>query len=366
MKDQTLSIATLSLGVLLASSTVSADTASATLPQYQPAQQISGTLRAQGNDEMSALLQRWQEGFNKFHPGVEFQTTLNGSATGIYGLESRTADIALMGRGINPFERYGTYERSWIFPVEIEVATGSHETAHKTPAYAIFVHKDNPLGKLSMQQLDGIFGAQRSGGWDGLVWNTQAARGSEQNLRTWGQLGLKGSWAKQPIHVYSPPLLGAGAVTDFQRLVLKGGAMWNEDLREYPDRARMIADLGNDKYGIAYTALSYRTDAVKPLAISRDKSASAVPLDRASAANRTYPLARPVYLYFTIDNARGELAEPRVTPIVKEFVRYILSAQGQQAVASEDSYLPLTPTLAEKQLGKLESNQIPPEHKKRM
>ncbi|MBL8266350.1 PstS family phosphate ABC transporter substrate-binding protein, partial [Steroidobacter sp.] len=244
-------------------------------------------------------------------------------------------------------------------------ATGSDQAAHKSAAYAILVHKDNPLSKLSMQQLDGIFGAQRTGGWNALVWNTQASRGSDQNLRTWGQLGLKGAWAKQPIHVYGPPLLGAGAITEFQRQVLDGGAMWNEDLREYADRKQMVADLGNDKYGIAYTALSYRTDAVKPLAIAPSGSTSAVALNRANVSDRSYPLARPVYLYFTIDNARGELAEPRVTPLVEEFVRYVLSAQGQQAVANEGSYLPLTPALAEKQLNKLLSRELPPERKKR-
>ncbi|MBL8268302.1 substrate-binding domain-containing protein, partial [Steroidobacter sp.] len=253
MRTQLLSIATLAVAIGVASHTANA----APLPQYQPTQKVSGTLRAQGNDQMSALLQQWQQGFASFHPEVQFKATLNGSSSAIYGLESRTADVALMGRAINPYERYGTYERSWIFPVEIEVATGSDQAAHKSAAYAILVHKDNPLSKLSMQQLDGIFGAQRTGGWNALVWNTQAARGSDQNLRTWGQLGLKGAWAKQPIHVYGPPLLGAGAITEFQRQVLDGGAMWNEDLREYADRKQMVADLGNDKYGIAYTALSY-------------------------------------------------------------------------------------------------------------
>ena len=64
---------------------------------------------------------------------------------------------ALMGRAIFPYERYGIYERSWVYPMAIEVATGSASALHKSPAYAIFVHQDNPLAQLTVRQLDGIF-----------------------------------------------------------------------------------------------------------------------------------------------------------------------------------------------------------------
>jgi phosphate transport system substrate-binding protein len=133
------------------------------LPDYRPDQQVSGVLRSRGNDQMTALMKQWEKGFRKYQPGIQFADTLKGSASGMYGLEMRTADIAVMGRPINPYERYGSYERSWVYPVEIEVATGSFETPHKSPAYAIFVHTDNPLTKLTVKELDGIFGAERGG-----------------------------------------------------------------------------------------------------------------------------------------------------------------------------------------------------------
>src|SRR5260221_13850253 len=112
---------------------------------------------------MGALLKRWDRGFRKYSPDIRLEAWLKGSGWGMYGLEMRTADIALMGRPINPFERYGTTERAWVYPVEIEVATGSFSVPHKSPAYAVLVHKDNPLSKLALKQLDGIFGAQRGG-----------------------------------------------------------------------------------------------------------------------------------------------------------------------------------------------------------
>lgn len=331
------------------------------LADYRPQQQVSGVLRSRGNDQMASLMKRWEAGFRNYHPDIQFADTLKGSASGIYGLEMRTADIALMGRPINPYERYGTYERSWVYPVEIEVATGNFQTPHKSPAFAIFVHKDNPLAKLTLKQLDGIFGTERGGGWKALSWDETAARTSAENIRTWGQLGLEGAWADKPIHVYGPPNLGAGTITYFQARVLGGGAIWNEDLREYADRQQMMADLSRDPYGIAYAALGYQTAAVKPLALAETSAGPFVELTKETVTARSYPLSRPVYIVYTIDNEKSEIADPRVDPKVKEFLRYILSKQGQQDVVGEGMYLPLMPATVIEQLRKLDSNEPPPE-----
>ena len=330
---------------------------------YVAARKLSGTIRVSGNDEMAALMKRWESGFRKFHPGVRFEQWLKGTDSGMYGLEMRTADMALMGRPINPYERYGVYERAWVYPVGIEVATGSFARPHKSPAYTVFVHKDNPLAKLTVKQLDGIFGAERGGGWKALTWDESAAHTKDQNIRTWGQLGLAGEWADKPIRVYGPPNLGAGTITYFQQKVMGGGAIFNEDLREYADRARMIADLGGDRYGIAYAALAYRSTGVKPLALADTSAGPFVPPTRESVANRSYPLARPVYIYYTIDNEKTEIANPRVDPKVREFLRYVLSPQGQQAVAAEGVYLPLTRSVIDEQLKKLDFEGVPPERK---
>jgi phosphate transport system substrate-binding protein len=279
----------------------------------------------------------------------------------MYGLEMRSAELAVMGRPINPFERYGIYERSWVYPVEIEVAPGSESAVSKSPAYAIFVHKDNPLAQLTLKQLDGIFGAQRLGGWDALSWMESAARTSKDNIRTWGQLGLKGEWANRPIHVYGGPLMGTGVITYFETKVMSGGVMWNEDLREYADRKKMIAEMSRDPDAIGYCALSYGTDAVKPLAIAEHKGGPYVPLTRATVTDRTYPLARPVFIDYTIDNEQAEFTSPRGDPRVKEFLRYILSKEGQAEVVREGTYLPLPAKVAAEQIAKLDSTAQPPE-----
>jgi phosphate transport system substrate-binding protein len=142
-----------------------------------------------------------------------------------------------------------------------------------------------------------------------------------------------------------------------------GGAIFNEDLREYPDRKRMIADLARDKYGIAYAARGYRTDGVKPVALAQSGAGPFVLPTRESVASRAYPLARPVYMYYTIDDEKTQIASPRVDPKVREFLRYVLGKEGQQAVAGEGTYLPLTRAVADAQLKKLDFDGVPPERK---
>ena len=71
-------------------------------------------------------------------------------------------------------------------------------------------------------------------------------------------------------------------------------------------------------------------------------------------ATRVYPLSRPVYIYFAPDTPGGEPADPKADPKVREFLRYILSRQGQADVAGEGDYLPLTAVVVREQLTKLE------------
>jgi phosphate transport system substrate-binding protein len=213
------------------------------------------------------------------------------------------------------------------------------------------VHPDNPLAHLTLKQLDGIYGDQRLGGWQKIEWVDAVARTAKDNIRTWGQLGLTGAWADQPIHVYGPPGLYPGGVSYFQTRVMGGADTWNEALMEYDDRAAMLRALANDRYGIAYAALAYRTPGVKALALAEKTSAPYVEPTRATVADRTYPLSRSAYIYFAPDTPTGDRAA--IDPKVREFLRYILSRQGQIDVAAEGDYLPLTPTLAREQLQKL-------------
>ena len=324
------------------------------LPEYRPERQVSGVLRSWGNDRMAAVMKNWEEGFRKYQPGVFFTDNLNGTASAPFGLFENVADLALMGRQIFTYEYYGIYRRSLMVPVEIAVATGSFDVPHKTFALTVFVHRDNPLAGLTLAQLDGIFGAQRTGGWQGLNWNREVARGLAGNIRTWGQLGLTGAWADKPIHLYGPPGVYPGGQTFFQARVMGGADTWAEGLREFADRRQMMEVLGKDPLGIAYTGMCYQTPQTKPLALAETAAGPYVAPTKVSVANRSYPLSRLIYIYFAPDQPSGEPADPKVDPKVREFLRYILSRQGQQDVAREGDYLPLTPALAAAQRNVLE------------
>src|SRR5258708_20401134 len=77
---------------------------------YSPGLKLSGTIRVSGNDQMAALLKRWERGFRKFHPDVRFEEGLKGSGSALYGLGMRTAAIAPAGRPINPYHPHATYQ----------------------------------------------------------------------------------------------------------------------------------------------------------------------------------------------------------------------------------------------------------------
>jgi len=324
------------------------------LAEYRPTAQVSGTIRSWGSRQMSGLMKRWEEGFRKVQPGVVFSDKLMGTASAQFGIQLDVADLALMNRQAVPYDLYGVWRRSHRLPVQIEVATGSFNVPGKANALAVFVHKSNPLTRLTLKQLDGIFGAQRTGGWDGMEWNIASARSEKDDIRVWGQLGLTGEWADKPIHAYGPPGIGPGGLTYFQLRVLGGADTWCEGLREFADRREMVNALARDPYGIGYTGIAYANTDVKPVALAEHPGGDYVELTKTTVEDRTYPLTRPIYIYFAPDLPNGDTPDPKVDPKVREFLRYILSRQGQEDVAREGDYLPLTAKTVTQQLQKLE------------
>jgi len=331
------------------------------LPDYKPEHEVSGLIRQWGSNYFadSPLAQVWEDGFRKFQPGVKFEDHLRTTEHAIPALYTRVADIGLMGRQIM-WDELLAYQREFsALPLEITVCTSSYNVPGWTFALGVFVNKANPISKLTMKQLDGIFGAERTGGWKGLEWNQSIARGPESNIRTWGQLGLTGEWADKPIHVYGYNLK-FHFVDEFDKKVFKGGDKWTESLREYANRAKpdgsglltaaeiFMPELSKDPYGIAYTGIPYLTPETKVVALATHDGGPYVELSLDNVQNRTYPLIRDVYFY--LNRRKGEPLDPRL----KEFLRYILSRQGQEAVEQDGKFLPLTAEAAREQLKKLE------------
>jgi phosphate transport system substrate-binding protein len=321
------------------------------LPQYRVQQSITDTLRSWGSKDMGDLLKAWEAGFREHHPEVRYADTLKGTETAQAALYTEVADFALMDRDMLTLERHVMLRRKHGFPLEIMVAMGGYRAANRSPALAILVHKDNPLARLTMKQLDGVFGEQRTGAWDDqFAWHPEVARGTGENIRTWGQLGLTGEWKDKPIQVYGYPITNysplPGPMLSFRRAVFGGGDMWNPNIREYEKGGEITAALGHDRYGIGYAPLADATPLVRPVSLGYSDARGYVALTRESVASRAYPLTRAVYISIS--------PEKPIAPKVKEFLRYILSREGQETLARDGGYLPLTAEEVQAQLKKLD------------
>jgi phosphate transport system substrate-binding protein len=327
------------------------------LPTYRPQQQVSGTIRMWGSNYIqdSDLGKYWEEGFRKYQPGAHIAFHMKTATAAVPALVFGVADVGV-GRKITFAEQllYERYENR--DPLIITAATGSYNVTGWQPGYGIVVSKDNPLTCLSMQQLDGIFGAERLGGWDGTSWHPEWGRGSQENIRTWGQLGLTGDWADKPITPYglNQRYHQAAEMSDD---ILQGSDKWNERLRIYANYVAkngalgrsLEADLANDRYGIAWIAApTYKlAPQLKVLAISRQTGGQCIPYTMETVHDRTYPLISQIYM-FVNRNKDGSLK-----PIVREFLRYVVSRQGQEAVERDGKYLPLTAQVAHAQWQKV-------------
>lgn len=303
------------------------------------------TLRLAGNAELSGIAARWSAGFTRIHPDVRIETHLTGSDTGMALLYTGKADIALLGRSPTPSE-IQAFE--WIFrykPAQIEVLTGSLDRAGRSPAPVLFVHRDNPLAQLSLAQLDAIFGTEH--------------RFLPADLRTWGQLGLTGEWADQPIHLYGPDAM-SGTGRFFRQVVLNDSRMMNwSQCTEFADTAttvkpshdagrKAIAALARDRHGLAIASLDFANDQVRALSIAASEGGAPVAASRDNLINRRYPLTRVVTACI---NRKPDSAP---SALVVEFLRYILSQGGQQAVTPDEGYLPLDAARANLEAHKLD------------
>jgi phosphate transport system substrate-binding protein len=243
-------------------------------------------------------------------------------------------------------------------PVEIIYATGSYDVPGWSPAFGIFVNKSNPVSKLTMTQLDRIFGAERTGAWEGTTWHPERARGAKENIRSWGQLGLTGEWKDKPIHVYGVNLRYHQS-TRFEDQVLSGSGKWNPELREYANYSKpdgtlaiganqMMVDLAKDPYGICYSEITFLNDGTKALALAAKDGGPYLDLNMENVRNRTYPLHDEVYLY--TNHLPGKPMDPKV----KEYLRYVLSQEGQTEVMHDGKYLPLTAQVVNEMLKRLD------------
>ncbi|MDD3178948.1 MAG: hypothetical protein PHQ04_01210 [Opitutaceae bacterium] len=330
------------------------------LPKYAPEQQVTGTIRLWGNNYIgdSGLSNRWRDDFLKYHPGAKLEMVLPTAAIAIPALYFGLADIGMTHEP--HFYDFLAHLRILGYePTGFSAVTGSLDEGGWMNTMVMAVHKDNPLTRITMKQLDGVFGSARAGGWVGATWHLEFARGSDQDIRRWGHLGLTGRWVDQPINTYGYSIRYATAL-EFSSRVLKSSDKWNENKLAFgnakrPDgttylQADQILDhLRKDPLGIAYVRYSrnFPSD-VKALALAKDEKGPFVHASLESVQDRSYPLWGEMQFWVSIKPGT------KIDPKVKEFLRYILSQEGQSLVQEDGKYLPLTAEVVREQLQKLE------------
>ncbi|MCW5766759.1 MAG: hypothetical protein KIT68_12390 [Phycisphaeraceae bacterium] len=324
------------------------------LPAYRPKERLSGAIRVSGLYLHDGLIrQQWIDAFKRFHPDVEVIITQKGTiASGAVDIETgpRISDRL---RAASEYE-LATGERLF----EIDWATGSYDVPGWSPAFVIFVHQDNPIARLTLEQLDGIFGGSRTGGWKGTRWDPSVARGSDKNIRTWGQLGLTGEWADKPIRIYGRPLK-YNIQLGFERKVFQGGDVWNENTNEYshemnPDGTRytssveMVKDMAADRYGIVFSDMGSNRPGIRAVPLAAASDGGAVPISLQSLRDRTYPLYIEQWAQVRLGPGK------RLPPLVKEFLTFMLSREGQDAIQRDGKWIPLPAARAREMREKIE------------
>ncbi len=331
------------------------------LPVYAPRQKVSGKLRIWGSNYLKdgPLGEYWASEFRKFHPDIEIEYFLPTAGIAVPGVAGKVADLGI-GRPATLMDHL-TFEQVFKYPItEITAATGSFDVYGWSPGFIILVHKDNPIRQLSMKQLDGIFGGARNGGYDGSVFRNDYPykRGANENIRTWGQLGLTGEWANRPIKTcgQSPR---ANIQVVFQNLVLRGSDQWVEGYQAFANYAtpegtinswskQVLEYAENNRDAICIASPLALGAKLKELPIQGFDGGPFVARTLESTRDRSYPLINQIFFY--ANKAPGKPMEPKV----EEFLRFVLSQQGQEQIQREGRYTPLTAAVVKAQLAKLE------------
>ncbi|MGE0145530.1 MAG: PstS family phosphate ABC transporter substrate-binding protein [Planctomycetota bacterium] len=280
-----------------------------TLPAYTRVKGVAGNLKSVGSDTMNNLLARWAEGFRAFYPNVEVEVEGHGSSTAPPALIEGTAALGPMSREMKSVE-IDQFEASFGYkPLLLRAGVDM---------LAVYVNKDNPIAQrgLTIAELDAIYSKTRKAG-------------HPRAIRTWGDLGLTGDWAEQPISVYSRNS-ASGTYGFFKQRVLKDGD-FRDEVKEQSGSSSVVQGVARDRFAIGYSGMGYATADVVAVPIGRRAEAMVV----AAPENvRTYPLCRFLLVYVNYE------PNSRLDPLRREFLRYAFSRDGQTAVV-QDGYLPL-------------------------
>lgn len=253
------------------------------------------SIQIKGSDTMVNLSQAWAEVYMEKNPADFIAVTGGGSGTGISSLIIGTCDIANTSRNIKAKE-IDLAKKRGINPYEIKVGLDG---------LAVVVHPSNPVGKLTVDQLAAIF--------SGTISNWKEVGGQDQKIVLLSREVNSGT------HVY------------FKEHVLRKNNPSGRD--EFAPSALMlpssqaIADeVAANPSTIGYYGMGYITPKQKPLSIAKDAKSKYIAPTIENVVNGSYPISRPLLVY---TNGQPE-------GLVKKFVDFMLSREGQEIVLKTD------------------------------
>lgn len=293
------------------------------LGAYQKTSGVSGNVNSVGSDTMNNMMTLWAESFLKMYPNVKVQVEGKGSSTAPAALIAGTSQFGPMSRAMRGTEID-----------QFEAKYGYKPTQLRTSydALAVYVNKDNPLDKVTLAQVDAAFSKTRR-------------RGYKQNVTTWGQLGLTGDWANRPISLYGRN--SASGTYGFFKEHSLGNGDYKDSVKEQPGSASVVQGVTEDRFGMGYSGIGYKTSGVKVVALANKDGEPFSSGSYEDVKSGKYPLNRFLYIY--INKAPGKPLDP----LVKEFCKLMFSKEGQEVVL-KDGYLPLPAEIAKQELAKLE------------
>jgi phosphate transport system substrate-binding protein len=292
------------------------------IPGYQKTSGVSGNLSSVGSDTLNNLMTLWAEGYKKEYPNIRIQIEGKGSSTAPPALIQGTSQLGPMSRPMKA-EEIDAFEKKYGYkPTPIRVAVDG---------IGVFVNKDNPVKCLTMQQIDGIFSKGHACGG--------------KSIGTWGQAGVaEGGWANQPISLYGRNS-ASGTYGYFKEHALCKGD-YRDTVKEQPGSASVVQGVTEDKFSVGYSGIGYKTSGVRAVPVAA-KPGQCVDDSPENVLSGKYPLARFLYVY------ANKAPNKPFDPMVREFLRYVLSQQGQQTVV-KDGFIPLTSKIVQEELAKLQ------------
>ena len=289
------------------------------LTEYKTVSGISGNLNSIGSDTLNNLMTLWAEGFKAAYPNVNIQIEGKGSATAPPALIEGTAQLGPMSRPMKQ-EEIDQFEKKFGYkPTEIKVSID---------ALAVFVHKDNPIKGMTMQQVDSIFSSTRKKGG--------------QDITKWDEVGLS-DWAGRAMSLYGRN--SASGTYGFFKEHALGKGDFKATVKEQPGSSAVVQGVAGDQYGIGYSGIGYATSGVRAVPLGSDEGKYfEANLDNCLSAD--YPMSRFLLIYV---NHKPGTAFDKLTA---EFLKFVLSKAGQEVVV-KDGYYPLPATVAGEEVGKI-------------